>query len=342
MKCKKGFLFLCILFFIAAGQLFPVPQVRIKDIAYLSGIRENQLSGIGLVTGLAGKGDSQGSELLKGTLANLLSNFGIELSTSDIKSKNCAVVMVSMELPPFIHPGDRVDVTVSSIGDARSLEEGILLQTNLKAANNRVYANAQGKVLVSPSSKSAKTVGTIPGGGFIEREVVSTYEQNGIIRIVLRHPDFVTATAVAEAIKTKFDQIKLETKDAAIIEVTVPEARRDDIVGFIADMESLTLTPDVSGKVVINPNTGVIIIGEKVKIGKVAVSYRDVNVTVNSSYYYTDDENEYPDTFVIEDTATVNDLIDVLRAAGLKADVIIGILQAIQRAGALYGSLIIM
>lgn len=342
MRCKKFVILACILFLTVVTGLFPVPQVRLKDIAYLSGIRENQLSGIGLVTGLAGKGDSQGSELLKRTLANLLAHFGIVISSDDIKSKNCAVVMVSMELPPFIHTGDRVDVTVSSIGDARSLEEGILLQTNLKAANNRIYAVAQGKVLVSSSNKSAKTVGAIPGGGLIEREIISTYEQNGIIRIVLRHPDFVTATAVAEAIKTKFDQIQVETKDAALIEVTVPDPRKDDIVGFIADVESLTLTPDVSGKVVINPNTGIIIIGENVKIGKVAVSYRDVNVTVSSSYYYADDEDEYPDTFVIEDTASVNDLIEVLRAAGLKTDVIIGILQAIQRAGALYGSLIIM
>jgi flagellar P-ring protein precursor FlgI len=341
LRCKSIFIVPVILL-VAAIQLFPAPQVRIKDIAYLSGIRENQLSGIGLVTGLGGKGDSQGSELLKETLVNLLAHFGITIASSDIKSKNCAVVMVSMELPPFIHPGDRVDVTVSSIGDARSLEEGILLQTNLKAANNRIYAVAQGKVIVSSSNKSVKTVGAIPGGGLIEREIVSTYEQNGIIRIVLRHPDFVTATAVADAIKAGFDQIMVETKDAALIEVAVPDTRKDDIVGFIADVESLTLTPDVSGKVVINPNTGVIIIGENVKIGKVAVSYRDVNVSVSSSYYYNDDNDEYPDTFVIEDTATVNDLIDVLRAAGLKTDVIIGILQAIQRAGALYGSLIIM
>lgn len=340
MKCKGMFILYCVLLCTGIRPLFPVPQVRIKDIAYISGVRENQLSGIGLVTGLAGKGDSQGSELLRRTLANLLSNFGIEVSSSDIRSKNCAVVMVNMELPPFIHPGDRVDVTVSSIGDARSLEEGILLQTNLKAANNRIYAVAQGKVLVSSSNKSVKTVGAVTGGGIMEREIVSTYEQNGIIRIVLRHPDFVTADTVAETIRMQFDPINVETKDAALIEVTIPDEQRDNLVGFIADVESLTLTPDISGKVVINPNTGVIIIGENVKIGKVAVSYRDVNVTVSSSYYT--DEDEYPDSFVIEDTASVNDLIEVLRTAGLKADAIIGILQAIQRAGALYGSLIIM
>jgi len=340
LKCNTLFL-LIFLLIAAAPQLIAGPEVRIKDIAYISGVRENQLSGIGLVTGLSGKGDSQGSELLQKIMANLFSHFGIEISSDEVRSKNCAIVMVTMELPPFIHPGDRVDVSVSSIGDARSLEGGVLLQTTMQAANNEVYAVAQGRVLVSTSNKSIKTVGTIPGGALIEKEIATPYEQNGMIRIILRHPDFVTAAAVAEAIRNGFEQIEVRTKDAALIEVVIPDAMKEDIVGFIAVMESLTLTPDVSGKVVINPNTGIIIIGENIKIGKVAVSYRDVNVSVSSSYYY-DDGDEYPDSFVIEDTATVNDLVEVLRAAGLKADIIIGILQAIERAGALYGSLIVM
>jgi flagellar P-ring protein precursor FlgI len=326
---------------IIALPLAAAPAVRIKDIAYLQGIRENQLSGVGIVTGLAGKGDSRNSELLKSTLSHLLSHFGIQVSANDINSKNCAVVMVSMEVPPFIHPGDRADVTVSSIGDARGLEGGVLLQTTLQAANNKVYAVAQGKILVSTAQKGIKTVGRVPGGAFMEREIATPYSRNGIITIILRHPDFVTAIGVEQAIKAQFEGIEVRTVDAARIEVTIPESWEENPVGFIAAMERLTLVPDVSGKVVINPDTGIIIIGEHIKIGKVAVSYRDVNVTVSTSSWY-DDEEEQPETFVIEDTATVNDLVEVLRAAGLKADIIIGIIQAIERAGALFGTLVIM
>ncbi|MBN2441368.1 MAG: flagellar basal body P-ring protein FlgI [Spirochaetales bacterium] len=341
MRCNKKILFITLPAIFICLHLFAAPEVRIKDIAYLRGVRENQLSGIGLVTGLSGKGDSQSSEVLKNALSHLLAHFGIEIPAADIKSKNCAVVMVNMDVKPFIHPGDKGDVTVSSIGDARSLEGGILLQTNMQAANNRVYAVAQGKILIPVSEASIKTVGIIPGGAVVEKDITTTYEQDGIINIILRHPDFVTAAAVTEAIKKRFDQIQIFTIDAARIEVHIPELWKDTIVGFIAALESLTLVPDVSGKVVINPNTGVIIIGENIKIGKVAVSYRDVNVSVIPSYY-SNNEDELPDTFVIEDTATVNDLIDVLRTAGLKTDIIIGIIQAIERAGALYGSLIIM
>lgn len=322
-----------------AAFLFSVPTVRIKDIASLNGIRDNQLSGIGLVTGLAGRGDSSGSPLLRQTLSNLLSNFNIEVSPDDLKSKNCAVVMVTVELPPFVRPGDRVNVTVSSIGDARTLEGGILLQTNLKAANNRVYAVAQGRVLVPKTGQVVETVGTITGGGIVEREITSVYNENGKIRIILRNPDFVTASKVAEAITGAFDNIQVESRDAAMIEVTIPESRRGNPVAFIAEIEALTLVPDISGKVVIDPNSGVIIIGENVKVGKVAVSYRDINITVGS--YYGQQE-ESGDKFVIEDTTTVNDLVDVLRTAGLSTDIIIGILQAIERSGALFGTLIVM
>jgi flagellar P-ring protein precursor FlgI len=313
--------------------------VRIKDIAYLSGIRDNQLSGIGLVTGLAGKGDSSGSPLLQQTISNLLSNFGIEVGPNEIKSKNCAVVMVTLELPPFVRPGDRVNATISSIGDARSLEGGILLQTNLQAANGRVYAVAQGRVVIPRTTNVIETVGTITGGGIVEREIISVYAENGKINIILRNPDFVTASKVAQVIREAFGSAQVESRDAALIEVTVPQERRGDLVNFIAEIESLTLVPDISGKVVIDPNSGVIIIGENVKVGKVAVSYREISITVGSFYGET---GETGDKFVIEDTTTVNDLVEVLRTVGLKTDVIIGILQAIERAGALFGTLIIM
>jgi flagellar P-ring protein precursor FlgI len=332
-------LFVSLIVFSSAYYLFCLPTVRIKDIAYLSGIRDNQLSGIGIATGLAGKGDSSGSPLLKQSLSNLLSSFGIEVGPDEVKSKNCAVVMVTVELPPFVRPGDRVNATISSIGDARSLEGGILLQTNLQAANGRVYAVAQGRIVIPKTSNVIETVGTITGGGIVEREIISVYAEDGKISIVLRNPDFVTASKVAQVITEAFGAIQVKSKDAALIEVTIPQERQGDPVNFIAEIESLTLVPDISGKVVIDPNSGVIIIGENVKVGKVAVSYREISIAVGSFYGGT---GESGDKFVIEDTTTVNDLVDVLKTVGLKTDIIIGILQAIERAGALFGTLIIM
>ncbi len=325
-------------------SVFGAPTVRIKDIATLQGVRENQLLGIGLVTGLAGKGDSSNSVLLKKALANLMASFGFEIGVDEIKSKNCAVVMVSSEVPAFVRPGERIDLTISSIGDARSLEGGILLQTNLKAANGQVYAVAQGKVLVSNARDSV--VGTITDGAIVEQEILSEYFTDNRISVLLRDPDFVTASAVASAIRSKFENINVNTLDASLIEVEVPEERRGDIVAFIGEMELLTLTPDVAGKVVIDSGSGVIIVGENVRIGKVAVSYKSISVNIGSPASGSASrsswgEEETPDLFVVEETASVDDLVTVLRAVGLKTDVIVGIMRAIEKAGALFGRLIV-
>jgi flagellar P-ring protein precursor FlgI len=327
--------------------VFSAPTVRIKDIATLKGVRENQLLGIGLVTGLAGKGDSSNSLLLKKALSNLMASFGFEIDPKEIKSKNCAVVMISTEVPAFTRPGERIDLHISSIGDARSLEGGILLQTNLKAANDQVYAVAQGKVLVSTTAGSVKTVGTITDGAIVEREVLSQFLTDNRISILLRDPDFVTANAVASAVRSKFDSIKVSTLDASLIEVEIPEERRADVVAFIGELESLTVTPDVTGKVVIDTSSGVIIVGENVRIGKVAVSYKSINVTIGSpvrgpSSWSDWGEEEVPDLFIVEETASVDDLVSALRAVGLRTDAIVGIMQAIERAGALFGRLIVL
>ncbi len=324
---------------VLSAPLFASPAVRIKDIAYLKGIRENQLMGIGLVMGLAGKGDSSGSMLLKKALSNLMASFGFDVDPGDIKSKNCAVVMVSVMLPAFAREGDRIDLSIASIGDARSLESGILLQTNLKAANGQVYAVAQGKLMVSGAPGSVKTVGDISGGAIVEREILSEFMADGRISVVLRNPDFVTASTVSAVIREAFENIEVKSLDASLIEIKIPENRRSDIVSFIGEMESLMVTPDVVGRVVIDSQSGVIIMGENVRIGKVAVAYRKVSVSVGSFNW---EEEEKPDLFVIEDTTQVNDLIELLKTVGLETDAIIEIMRAIERAGALFGRLVIL
>jgi flagellar P-ring protein precursor FlgI len=323
---------------VLASTVYPAPIVRLKDIATFEGVRENQLLGIGLVSGLAGKGDSSGSELLRQSIANLASSFGLKIDPDDVKSKNSAVVMVAAEIPPFARSGERIDLNVSSIGDARSLEGGILLQTNLQAADGQVYAVGQGRIAVSSSSASVKTVGTIPGGAIVEREVLSTFVTDGTVSIVLRNPDFVTAASVATAVRQAFEDAEVTSRDASLIDVGVPEQMLPDIISFMAQLESLTLTPDVEGKVVIDSQSGVVIVGENVRIGKVAVSYKSVNLTVGASVW----DEEKPSQFVIDETASVDDLVRTLQTVGLETDTVIGILQAIEKSGALFGRLIIL
>lgn len=314
------------------------PTVRIKDIAAVAGLRGNQLLGLGLVTGLDGKGDSSTSSLLRSSLSSLVASFGVSIAPADVRSRNAAVVMVSAELPPFARAGDTIDITVSSIGDARSLDGGILLQANLQAANGQTYAVAQGRVMTAQDAAAAKTVGTISDGAIVEKDIVSQYLANNVVSIILRNPDFVTASSVKKAIEAAFSGIAVTSRDASMVDVRLPDSARADPVGFLATLEALTVTPDANGRVVINAASGVIVMGEKVRIGKVAVSYRTARVTVGA----VAPASTSSDIFVIDETTTVDDFVAALKAVGLKADVIIGVLKAVEQAGALYGTLLIM
>jgi flagellar P-ring protein precursor FlgI len=336
---------LSIVLFLLAVSVFAVPSVRIKDIADLQGIRDNQLVGIGLVTGLAGRGDSQNSELLKAAIANLVSNFGFRIDPADVRSRNCAVVTVSCRIPAFVRTGENVDILVSSIGDARTLEGGVLLQTPLKAANGQVYALAQGQIFTTQGAGGAnqRTVGTIPGGAIIEQDVLSSFLDDNSLSILLRHPDFVTANSVSAAIRQKYPDILLRTVDAAMIELSIPEQWQANPVGFIAELESIQVTPEPSNKVVIDSSSGVIIFGEQVRVGKVAVSYQDISVNVGPYGRPAGllDEEDSERNFVFDQTTTVEELVDTLKTVGLETEMIIHIVKAIDRAGSLYGTLIV-
>ncbi len=319
-------------------SLWAAPEVRLKDIASVGGLRENQLMGIGLVTGLAGRGDSANSQLLKNAVANLVAHFGFDVSAKDVRSRNCAVVTVSAVVPAFMRAGEKIDVTVSSLGDATSLERGVLLQTPLRAANGTTYAVAQGAIDVSGDRTAPKTVGTVTEGAIAERDVTSTFAAGNVVRILLRDPDFATAAAVQAALAARFPALSVTVRDSSLIEIAVPEARRRDTVRFIAEIESVTVKPDPSSKVVIDSRSGVIIMGEQVKIGKVAVSYKSTGVSVGSYYSPQTDKKEQ---FVIQDTVTVEDFVKTVRDIGLDTDTVIEIMKAIDRAGALYGTLVI-
>lgn len=317
-------------------NVFAAPEVRIKDLAYIQGVRENQLVGIGIVTGLNGKGDNSRSTLLGETLSSLLTAFDIDVNPEDIRSKNCALVTVTSDIPPFIRAGDRISVTISSIVDAKNLQGGVLLQTNLKGANGETYAVAQGVVPITEKS-SNKTSAVLPGGALVERDVLSGFVTENRINVVLRYPDFATSYEVAEKIKETMENVEATALDASVIQVSIPEDMKENPVQFISQLENIKVTPSISGRVVINPKSGVVVIGENVRIGKVAVSYRGDSISVGG--FGADDVQEQ---FTFPEFTSVEDLVDVMQTVGLKTDVIIEVLQAIERAGALFGELIIM
>lgn len=355
------------------------PEVRIKDIARLQGVRDNQLVGLGLVVGLAGTGDSASSQANIQMLANMLERFQLSISPNDLRSRNVAAVVVTAELPAFARPGDRIDVTVSSIGDARSLQGGLLLLTPLEAGNGDVYAVAQGAISVgglnagsggSSAQRNHTAVGRIPGGAIVEREGPGVIIQNGTITWVLREPDFSTAQRVAKAINDYFTPDTALALDHTAIRVNIPHLFLNDPVLFVSLVEELTVTPDTSARVIINERTGTIVIGHNVRVGTVAIAHGGINVKVtthreievpiaerNDVAPIPSNDDTAADTIqirtetrievseddaefmVIKSGATVEELVAALNAIGAGPRDIISVLQAIKAAGALYAEL---
>ncbi len=376
---KKTFcLFLAVVLFgtaLAGAQTveplrYEVPTVRIKDIARVQGVRENQIYGLGLVVGLNGTGDGSGTRANVQMIANMLESFGITVSASDMRVRNIAAVMVTAELPTSAKAGDRVDVTVSSIGDARSLQGGFLLQTPLQAANGQVYAVAQGPVsiggfVVRGGGASAQmnhtTVGSVPGGAIVEREVDTPgFASDGYISMVLAEPDFTTASRVVEVINAVYGPDLAWARDQATVEIRVPDEYLYNVVSFIAQLEELPVQPDVNARIVINERTGTVVMGASVRIATVAVAKDNLRVQIQASPVISQPpplsegftvvdreisvevEGEPSNFAVLGGTASVQDLVDALNAVGASPRDIISILQAIKAAGALFGELIII
>jgi flagellar P-ring protein FlgI len=323
--------------FAQISRLHAQDNVRLREISVVEGFRENQLAGLGIVTGLAGKGDSQSSPLMRRFLANMVSSFTEQVSERDIRSKNSAVVLVTADLPAYVQPGERISARVSSIGDAKSLIGGVLLQTPLKGADGTVYAVAQGSI-PGISGSSNDTVASLPGGAIMERGVNSQVSENGTVNILLKDPDFSTAAAVTRAIREN-SEFEVAFADAARISIRIPEEYSDRIVEMVAELENLSVPPAFTDRVVVNPRTGVVVMGKDVRIGKVAVSYQGLKISVMDDDIYSDKESE---SFLIGQRPTVEDFVDLLREIGVDTMGLIEILQAVDHAGALYGKLEVM
>lgn len=345
--------------------------VRIKDLGRLEGWRDNALVGYGLVTGLAGTGDSPRNRATRQSIANMMSRFDMVTPSGDVNSRNVATVMLTASLPVYARQGDRVDVTVTSIGDARSLAGGTLIMAPLKAANGRTYALAQGALTVGGYrhdangnlvQKNHPTVGLISGGAVVE--VAAPREPAGepgrALTFVLHQPDFTTATRVADGINAALGQPAASARDAAGVEIHAPQLT---LAALMARIESISVTPDRRARVVINERTGTVVSGGDVRVAPVTITHGDLKVSVtaertasqpvligeagdgvrslvveNSRLDVT--ESEAP-RFVAAGPSTVADLVQSLVRLKVSTRDIISVLQSVKAAGALHADIVV-
>jgi flagellar P-ring protein precursor FlgI len=343
--------------------------VRIKDITQIQGVRQNQLVGYGLVVGLNGTGDGDKAKFTIQSLASMLEKMGMTVDPATIKVKNVAAVMITADMPPFSRPGMRMDVSVSSIGDAKDLKGGTLLFTPLKAADGQTYAIAQGAISTGGFSaqgsggsaqKNFPTVGRVVGGALIEKEVLTGLKNKESLLLTLNHQDFTTATRVADSINTAFSSSIARASDSGGIEVRVPPKYADNVVGFVTFIEALGVTPDVESKVVVNERTGTVVIGENVRISKVAIAHGNLSIqikesadvsqplpfsqgqtvaTPNSDISVKEDKALI---YLMEEGVSIGEVVRALNALGVTPRDLISIFQALQAAGALHAKLEIM
>ena len=345
-----------------ASPIFASTEARIKDLVEFEGARPNQLYGYGLVVGLNGTGDKTQTVFTSQSLTNMLdklgitptkiSKFGLQSSNNEMKVKNVAAVLVTAELSAFGRPGTRIDVTVSSIGDCKSLEGGTLVLTPLQGADGKIYAVAQGPLSigglsVSDPAISYPTVAHIPGGGFVEKEVPVHLVQNNRIILGLRDPDFTTAGRIADALNQKFPGLA-RAVDGGSVEVTLLSKDLENPIGFLSEMEQITVRDDSLAKIIINERTGTIVTGENVKISSVAVSHGSLTVSIsggkkdNAKGAASDDMGAESKVMVFQDAISIGQVAKGLSALGAKPSDMIAIFQAMKRAGALKAILEIM
>jgi flagellar P-ring protein precursor FlgI len=366
-------------------------SARLKDIVDIEGVRGNYLIGYGLVVGLKGTGDGVLSKFTVQSVVNMLERFGIKVPKEQIILKNVAAVLVTAYLPPFAMPGQRIDVEVSSLGDAKSLQGGTLLLTPLLGPDGKVYALAQGPVSLGGFAAEGAgariqtahpTAGKIPNGAIVERPVEEGLKFNGLpkgtpeeiekiikkgemdlqprITLSLKEPDFSTAYKIAETINIYLKGNYAQPKDNRNIELVIPPSYREKEIKLLAELENLEIPTDTPAKVVINERTGTVVIGENVRISKVAIAHGNISIQVKE---YPEVYQPYPfspgetvvvprteieakekkaKVVILEEGATLGELVRALNAVGATATELISILQAIKAAGALQAELIII
>ncbi|MBI1748408.1 MAG: flagellar basal body P-ring protein FlgI [Acidobacteria bacterium] len=367
---KFWFLISGLIGFLLSAATPAANEGRVKDVARWMGVRDNQVSGFGLVVGLNGTGDTTQNLLGPQALANLLERNGVTISPSALRPKNVAAVIVSATVPPFGRLGTRLDVAVSSIADAASLQGGILLQTPLKAADGRVYVVAQGPVSIggfvakgpagggsSLIQRNQTTVGRVPNGGMVEREVPFSLDGTRHLTLVLEQDDFTSAAHAAEAINKKVGEPVATAMDSRTISVRVPENQRMNLVAYIAHIESVAFAMDRTAKVVINEKTGTVVLGGDVRLSSVSIVHGNFNVMISTLFAVSQPapfaqgattvtpeekvkaKEEKARSLQLKEGANVEEIIRGLNSIGASPRDVIAILQAIKAAGGLNAEL---
>lgn len=338
----KGFLLLQIITIVTALLCTLTAQpARIKDIANIRGVRENQLIGYGLVVGLKGTGDSK-LEFTNKSMARMLDKLGMKVGDKEVSGKNVAAVLITTKLPPFARSGNPLDVTVNSIGDASNLSGGTLVQTPLRAADQQIYAVAQGSLLVGDAGKGHPTVGRIPNGALIERDVGDGFAQRQMYRLTLHNPDFTTAARMAKQINMDLGGKFAGASDAATIDLVVPPAFEGRGVELLAIIESIDVAPDFRARVVVNEKTGTVIIGEQVRVSQVAISHGDLSLRVEGQQKGKGKDQTQDRVALIEGEINVGALVKAMNQLGVSPKDLITILQNLKAVGALHGELEIL
>lgn len=352
---------------IMAAVLLPqtAHSVRLKDVASFSGVRSNQLVGYGLVVGLSGTGDQRGAPFTIRSMANMLESMGVSVDKDDLQVSNVAAVIVTADMPSSSKAGTKLDVTVSSIGDAGSLQGGVLIQTPLKGIDGEIYALAQGPMTLggysvegqaSEITTNITTVARIPNGAIIEREIPYKFNAQESIQVNLDMRDFSTTSQVLERINSAFGQNLAKAEDISSIKVNIPQEFQGNLIPFMAALENIEISPDSPARVVVDEKTGTVVIGENVRISRVAVSHGDMSIVVREEPEvfmpapFTDadpivvprtdigvEEDDSP--MVIIEGATINELVDGLNSVGATPRDFITILRTLKAAGALYAEL---
>lgn len=319
--------------------------VKIKNLAFVRGVRSNQLVGYGLVAGLDGTGDGRRVPFTSQMLANMVNQFGVSFETDQLRAENIAAVIVTAELRAYAKEGSRIDATVSLIGDAESLQGGILLLTPLQGVDGSVYALAQGPVSIGGFETRARrggqerhlTTGIVASGAIVEVEVPSTIlSDKNILTLYLNQADFTTAARVAEAINLHFHQICAEAVDGATVTIEMPSKYRGSTVSFISEMESISVDADVVAKVVINERTGTVVVGQAAVIAPVAISHGDIRIIIGKLAPDESESASKAEGHIVEISgANVGEVAAALNDVGVTPQDMIAIFQAIDRAGAL-------
>lgn len=354
----------------------PADAVRIKDIGTIEGVRENQLIGYGLIVGLDRTGDQViGGQFTIQAMMSMLNKMGINLVIDPIQllTRNIASVMVTAKLPPFARPGMTLDAVVSSMANAKSLQGGTLLLTPLKAANQQVFAVAQGPVSIggflggmggaggATVTKNHQAAGVVPGGAIIEKEVVVDIESWETVSVLLRHPDFTTAIRTAEAIEGVFGKGSASAVNAGQVKAAIPTGFRGRVVEYIASMEGLDVAVDTPAKVVVNERTGTVVLGEHVRISTCAISHGNLTISVKNTLnvsqppapvigstggqtvvtpdVQTEVKEQESRLMVVEETVTLGDVVRALNAVGVTPRDLVAILSSLRASGALQANL---